>query len=396
MKCTIKILTFMFFVGNISVYSQSQSQSEKVTEFFKKANEAILKMPKVEITYSWHSKPLLTPKVFSSQVYLSVDRSLQNNDSVFGFSAEYGDWFQFFLNNEMCSGGSDSILLCRTTDTIKYKDNNELIRSAMRVYRPFVRSTPFKIDDEELQYYKIQEIEINGEECTRLIRLNSGDEVKYDSTILDFRKKDFLLMKMRNAIFSNEVDDIQVRELDSIQFKQNNDIDLLAVRERLSIGFRQKYYDPYATVKEEPEDTTSILPDFELVDIAGNSFSSRSLKTKFALVDFSYTSCYYCIKAIPGISKINERFKNDLSVFMINPYDIDHKNYCDSLFKMRGSNYPIYFLDRKNSKIKLTVHAFPTIFLVEIPSMKIVERYTGFNEEIESKMIADIERVVKK
>ncbi len=126
MKCTIKILTFMFFVGNISVYSQSQSQSEKVTEFFKKANEAILKMPKVEITYSWHSKPLLTPKVFSSQVYLSVDRSLQNNDSVFGFSAEYGDWFQFFLNNEMCSGGSDSILLCRTTDTIKYKDNNEL------------------------------------------------------------------------------------------------------------------------------------------------------------------------------------------------------------------------------------------------------------------------------
>lgn len=394
MKYTIKILIFIFFVGNINVYSQSQS--EKVSEFFNKANAALLKIPKVEITYSWRSKPLMTPEVFSSRVHLSVDRTFQNNDSVSGFTAEFGDWFQYFMNNEMCSGGSDSIVLCRSTDTIQYTDNNELIRSAMRVYRPFVRNKPFIIDEEELLYYSIQEIKINGEECTRLIYLNSGDEVKYDSTILDFRNKDFLLMKIRNAIYSNEVGDIQIREFDSIQFKQNYELDLLAIREKLTYGYRQKFYDPYTRVKDEPEDTTSTLPDFELTDVNGKNFSSRSLKTRYALVDFSYTSCFYCIKAIPGLSKINERFRNDLSVFMINPYDLEFKNYCDSVFKKRGINYPIYFLDRKNSKIKLTVHAFPTIFLVEIASMKIVERYTGFSEEVESKMIADIERVVKK
>lgn len=394
MKYTIKFLIIIFFVGNINVYSQSQS--EKVSEFFNKANAALLKMPKVEITYSWSTKPLLSPEIFSSKVHLSVDRSLQNNDSVSGFTAEYGDWFQYFLNNEMCSGGSDSIVMCRSTDTIEYTNNNELIRSAMRVYRPFVRSKPFKIDEEELLYYSIQEIIINGEDCTRLIRLDSGEAAKYDSTILDFRNKDFLLVKIRNAIYSNEVDAIQIREFDSIQFKQNNELDLLAIREKITNGYRQKYYDPYSSAKDEPEDTTSILPDFELTDVNGNNFSSRSLKTKYALVDFSYTSCFYCIKAIPGLSKINERFRNDLSVFMINPYDLETKNYCDSVFKKRGINYPIYFLDRRTSKIKLTVHAFPTIFLVEMPSMKIVERYTGFTEEVESKMIADIERVIQK
>lgn len=393
MKWNVKILILIFLFGNSHLFSQTQS--EKVKVFIEKANEALLKMPKVDVTYSWQAKPFLTPKYFKAQVHLSVDRSILNNDSVFGFVVDYGSWFQYFMNNELCSGGADSIVTCRTIDTIRYHDNNELIRSSMQVLRPFVRNTPFKILEEELQYYNIQEIIIGGEECTRITRVKSDDEVKYDSTILDFRNKDYLLLKSRYVAFNNEADDINVQEFDSISFILDSEINLLKTKEKWTNGFRQKYFDPYTKANDEEKDTISILPDFELEDVDGKKFSSRSLKTNFALVDFSYASCYYCMKSLPGICKIKERFKDDLAVFMINPYDYDHKNYSDSVFKKRGINYPIYFLDRKNSEIKLTVQAFPTIFLVEIPSMKIVERYTGFNEAIESKMIADIERSIK-
>jgi len=393
MKPTFNLLFALIFLLNIQA-GFAQDQSQQIREIFRKANEKLLEFPKLEINYSWHQKPLLYPNYYHSQVKLFLDRSIVNDDSLVSFIAMYDTWFQYFFNNEFCGSLNDSNIICNSRDTIRNKTNNDLIGSGMRIFKPFIRFPPFKLSEENIQYYSLGETTTNGIPSFRIFYVREWDEAKYDSTYFDFSKSDYSFLQYRNVIFENESQDVQIKLFDSISYKNMDHMDLIAIKDSITKGMSIKNNDPYAAADISSDDTSSILPHYELIDIDNKPFSISSLTTKYALVDFSYTSCFYCIKAIPALRKINDRFGKQISMIMFNPNDIDKKNYCDSVFRSRGLNYPIYFFDRKNSKIKLQVNSFPTIYLIELGTMKILERYVGYSDELEKTIAIDLEKLI--
>ena len=393
MKTTL-INLFVIFILLKSFQGFSQDQSQQIREIIRRANEKLLETSKLEITYSWHQKPLFYPKFYSSKVHLFLDRSILNDDSLASFITFYDSWFQYFFNNEFCGLSNDSSIICETRDTIQKLTNNDLLGSGMRVFRSFIKYPPFKISEENIQYYSLGESVINNIPCHRIFYVRSYEEAKYDSTSFDFSKKDYTFLQFKDVLFENESQDLQIKLFDSISYKSSETMDLLSIRDSITKGKSIKYYDPYAAEEANVSDTSAFLPSYELVDLNKKPFSIASLKTKYALVDFSYTSCFYCIKSIPSMKKIYDHFGKQISMIMFNPNDIDRKNYSDSVFRSRGLNYPIYFFDRKNSKLKLMVNAFPTVYLIELSTMKILERYVGYTEELEKKITDDLEKLV--
>lgn len=138
--------------------------------------------------------------------------------------------------------------------------------------------------------------------------------------------------------------------------------------------FKAKYYS-----NENP---------FELKDFTGKNV---------IIVDFWYTHCHPCVKAMPSLDKLYRKYKDKgLKVFGLNSVDNQprSKKLLDNFLGKRDISYDI-ILATPDVDIMYKVNGYPTMYVVD-RNGKIAYAEIGFSDDDFEKLVAKVEELLKK
>ena len=122
-------------------------------------------------------------------------------------------------------------------------------------------------------------------------------------------------------------------------------------------------------------------PDFTLKNLDGEDFSLSSLKGKYVVLDFWGSWCGWCIKGIPDMKKIYEKYQGKLEIVGIDCNDTEEK------WKAAVEKHGINWINVINSKEKdkdlttmFNVNGFPTKLILS-PEGTILKIVVGESPE---------------
>lgn len=135
--------------------------------------------------------------------------------------------------------------------------------------------------------------------------------------------------------------------------------------------------------------------------IAGKRYNNMSDKTlnfegKVTVLDFWYSTCGPCIKAIPEIEKLKERYAGtDVRVYGINTFDADSISLkrLPKFLEHNPINYPIILVDRSVPE-NYRVEAWPTMYIID-KSGKVAYSTIGYSDKLYTEMSSVIDELLK-
>ena len=134
--------------------------------------------------------------------------------------------------------------------------------------------------------------------------------------------------------------------------------------------------EPLANGTSIPNLSGKLYPDNKLVSL-------EDYKGKVLLLDFWYMDCFPCIKAIPHLNEMYNKYSDQgFEVVGINPFDNNEKDLkrLPNFLSKNTIDYAIMFVDREESK-KFKVYAYPTFYLIDRKG-KILHSGVGFSEKM--------------
>ncbi len=108
---------------------------------------------------------------------------------------------------------------------------------------------------------------------------------------------------------------------------------------------------------------------------------------KVTLIDFWYMDCFPCIKAIPHLNAISEKYaEGDLAVIGVNPYNNNEKDSArfPNFLDHNPIDYPYVFISPESAK-ECHVRAYPTFYLLN-EERKVVYSSIGYSDEMSEKI----------
>lgn len=128
-------------------------------------------------------------------------------------------------------------------------------------------------------------------------------------------------------------------------------------------------------------DLHTTAPDWTLPSLSGKEVKLSDLKGQLVLLDFFYKSCFPCMKALPVLQSLHEKYgSSGLKVIGIDPYD--RPKEMEEFLQKRGVTYEIVFSD-KLLPATYHVQGYPTMYLLD-EAGKIIHAHTGIGEPTES------------
>jgi thiol-disulfide isomerase/thioredoxin len=135
----------------------------------------------------------------------------------------------------------------------------------------------------------------------------------------------------------------------------------------------------------------SEAPDWELKDAAGKVVSLRSLRGKIVVMDFWATWCGPCRRAMPGMQKLHERFKDKpVVVYGMNCWE---RGDAMSFVRNSGFTYP-QLLKADQVAAAYRVSGIPVIYTIG-PDGRILDVIRGFAPAAEERLAGLIEHALK-
>ena len=243
---------------------------------------------------------------------------------------------------------------------------------------------------------------IDGKECYKVIAFTVNpekDNTKQPSLkegIIEYYidKDDFLLRKyvLNLTLTDNKV---QRTEYNFISLKSNIDIDEKLFDLASPEGYTTE------TVKENKgngskpgllEEGTK-APEFVLKNEKNEDVSLSSFKGKVVMLDFWGTWCGWCLKAMPHIQKVYEKFKDKgLEVVGIS---CQERPQGDPVKYMKTNNYTYKVLLRGEKVAQdYKITGFPTFYIINKEGV-IVSANSGFRQDLEEFLTEFIEKELK-
>jgi len=383
-----------------------RSNGQTVQQVFDKANESLAR-EKGNITYIQKIKPYLTDRVFRFDFRLQYDKSVVTEDSIGTFLLEDkpGSGAAFCNSQVFFYDTAEKKIYCHSIDTADNKTVNDLVyHSCHFLYQPFVKQNKIKLNPPAgFLHSDVASDSLYGKSCFKVTFWNTLKEpvTRDDRQVYYFDRFKGSLLKYEDIRYDSEADDQSVKTIDSVNIKVATAITRLPFPEFLdsliSQGLVIEYYNPYATDTTVPAvDTMAYMPDWEVTDSLGRKVHFSEFKSRYSIIDFSYLSCYYCMKSMPMLNKYFLNYsREDLSVFWIDPSDYDRKDYLQEVFRKKGLSYPVYYDLNRSLVNKYGISAFPMLFLVDMSSKNIIKKITGYNQDFENELDAVLKNLLR-
>ncbi len=182
-------------------------------------------------------------------------------------------------------------------------------------------------------------------------------------------KVTFLPFRWRNIIRNNNFDLTQTLEVSFIyenQLPQLRD-SAFSLNHYLSNGYSFKQPKVSNTQPESQidsgKDLNAIL-NYSFIKPNGDTSYISELSSKYILLDFWYTSCLPCLKAIPIIDSLGMSYATaDLEIIGVNCFDKNIKENLEVKFKNKITNMKFLY-GSKDLLESLRISSFPSYFLV--------------------------------
>lgn len=169
--------------------------------------------------------------------------------------------------------------------------------------------------------------------------------------------------------------------------------DLTLRLEKLSKKYELKDYIEKPKEDIEPLENEVKIPGLDgFIYPDSTQFSLEKYKGSLILIDFWYMDCFPCIKAIPHLNDLYNKYKTKgLKVVGFNPYNNNEKDLkrFPKFLKNNTIDYPIVFIERDDCK-KFKVFAYPTFYMIDKKG-KVLYSELGFGEE----MISEIDSLIR-
>lgn len=155
-----------------------------------------------------------------------------------------------------------------------------------------------------------------------------------EADTLDYPSKDIEIE------FNNERNRVALRviQLDSLKFKYSW-LDNLELSKNMALKSIEK-----------PLRLNSQLPELKLESLGGEYLSSNDFKDQFIVINWWATGCAPCIKEIPGLNEIVEKYLNNKNFRFIAITD-DTKKRITSFLKRKDFNYEMTFADSETRNV---------------------------------------------
>jgi len=106
----------------------------------------------------------------------------------------------------------------------------------------------------------------------------------------------------------------------------------------------------------------ALAPEFMLKDMNDNQVNLASLKGEVVVLNFWFTNCAPCIKEMPDLNKIVQKFDNSKVRFLA--IGLDSKQEISNFLQKHMFNYQILYNAKKETK-EFEIIAWPTHIVVD-------------------------------
>ncbi|MFA6045701.1 MAG: TlpA disulfide reductase family protein [Phycisphaerales bacterium] len=122
-----------------------------------------------------------------------------------------------------------------------------------------------------------------------------------------------------------------------------------------------------------------MAPAFDLKDPSGKSVTLESLKGKVVVIDFWGTWCPWCVKAMPQVQKVHEKFQGKDVVVL--GFDVDAPGAKPVEFMKRNKLTYTTLLNADDAAKDFKVSGFPTLFVLD-QTGKVIMKEEGFSPNL--------------
>lgn len=143
-------------------------------------------------------------------------------------------------------------------------------------------------------------------------------------------------------------------------------------------GYTVKLYEPPSRPVSLAVDSTA--PEWKMFDAANREHSLQDYRGKILVLDFWATWCNPCIKAMPDLQKIQDKFKSrGVEVFGVNVWE---ESNAAAYMKQRGFTYTLLLKGEEAAKL-YGVSSLPSLFIIGVDG-KIIYHATGLPKDVEN------------
>jgi thiol-disulfide isomerase/thioredoxin len=165
----------------------------------------------------------------------------------------------------------------------------------------------------------------------------------------------------------------------------------------------QLHFENYALENYKPRtaEDYKLLENGELAPvITGKMFPDYQndmilASDKIVILDFWYTACMPCIESIPGLNVLQEKYKKDVQVIGVHPFETKEtqKDRITAFLARTPMHYPILFIDEIPKEYN--VMAYPTIYIIDRDG-KVAFSEIGSSVTLQEQMEVVIQELISK
>lgn len=126
-------------------------------------------------------------------------------------------------------------------------------------------------------------------------------------------------------------------------------------------------------------DTYAVLYDHPIILTNGDSLYLRDLKGKVIVLDFWYKSCLPCLKLMPELDKVSNKYKES-EVVILGINDRDDREAIIEYFQFKNYTYPTSFKNNFHFSDNLNIQEFPRTIIID-KNGKIAYQHMGFDKK---------------
>lgn len=127
-------------------------------------------------------------------------------------------------------------------------------------------------------------------------------------------------------------------------------------------------------------DWSGDAPNFTLESVDGDMVSLSDYKGKVIFLDFWATWCPPCVRGIPDLVELQEKYGDDLQIIGISVDRDDTVGDVVPFVEKMNMNYPVVFFTDQVVQDYGGIEAIPTAFLLDKDG-NIVEKYVGLQSK---------------
>lgn len=359
-KWTITCLMLSIFLNGYCQYSNLDKVADKVKSINIGSCDA-------EIIF----KPLMGADTIRTTAYIEYNKSSFKKDSVGKILIKQNDSSIFYYDLNAC------YFINSNTHTYEQKNIVDLplykllqgVSINSLIHRPLFSakhdiSSMYKFGAEKLDVYiensyTIEYTVIDTTGPTTTVK------IKYD--------KDYLMTYYEERVYY----------MNNIQFKsftfKNHQTNNTPFLKMYVISMLEHY-----TVFESPKlNETELNPKYKVGDVIDStlllSLVTPKIQSKLLLVDFFYKSCFPCWKSFPAIDSLLAGYPTEkLGALGINAIDKPGVEFNKFMMK-HDIKYPVHFDSTKSIVNSFNIKSYPTIYIVDVETQKVVFLSTGYS-----------------